>query len=314
MATKLFYSMGEVSEMFDVNPSLLRHWETKFDVLKPRKNKKGNRMYSPADVEHLKLIYHLVKERGMTLDGASRALKSGGRGVARDMELLERLQRIRAQLLEVRNELKGEEGDGTILVDGGASEAGFGSGPVGDVLSDSEAFSSDGDAGAFDPEVTCSPESAGRCGAAGAADSGNPAAGPDFSDPSFSGKPGAGTVPESALDAVPEADREAVAPYPSDSDPDPAFGLFAASDERTAPDHSVPGTVAASVSQPGRRRAARRPVQDVLPGMDGSGETADSGAESDAQSGVPQPSARRARRRKDDDDKELFAFYEQSLF
>ena len=109
MAKKLFYSMGEVSEMFDVNPSLIRHWESKFEVLKPQKNKKGNRMFTPEDVENLKLIYHLVKERGMTLDGARRALKGGGMpGVARDMELLERLQSIRAQLVEVRNELKGE--------------------------------------------------------------------------------------------------------------------------------------------------------------------------------------------------------------
>ena len=67
--------MGEVSEMFDVNPSLIRHWESKFEVLKPQKNKKGNRMFTPEDVENLKLIYHLVKERGMTLDGARRALK-----------------------------------------------------------------------------------------------------------------------------------------------------------------------------------------------------------------------------------------------
>lgn len=106
MAKKLFYSMGEVAEMFDVNPSLIRHWESKFEVLKPQKNKKGNRMFTPEDVEHLKLIYHLVKERGMTLDGARRALKGGTPGVARDMELLERLQSIRAQLVEVRNELK----------------------------------------------------------------------------------------------------------------------------------------------------------------------------------------------------------------
>ena len=61
MAERLFYSMGEVSEMFDVNPSLLRHWETQFSILRPKRNKKGNRLYSPADVEHLKLINHLVE-------------------------------------------------------------------------------------------------------------------------------------------------------------------------------------------------------------------------------------------------------------
>ncbi|WP_417013095.1 MerR family transcriptional regulator [Alistipes sp.] len=123
MAKKLFYSMGEVSEMFDVNPSLIRHWESKFEVLKPQKNKKGNRMFTPEDVENLKLIYHLVKERGMTLDGARRALKGGGTpGVARDMELLERLQAIRAQLVEVRNELKDSAGE-AIVVDSDAPAA-----------------------------------------------------------------------------------------------------------------------------------------------------------------------------------------------
>ena len=62
MAEKLFYSMGEVAEMFDVNASLIRHWESQFSVIRPKRNKKGNRLFSPRDVENLKLIYHLVKE------------------------------------------------------------------------------------------------------------------------------------------------------------------------------------------------------------------------------------------------------------
>ena len=106
MAKKLFYSMGEVSEMFDVNPSLIRHWESKFDCLRPHKNKKGNRLFSPSDVEKLKQIYHLVKERGMTLEGANKAMKSSRGVLSRDTELLERLQRIRAALVEVREELR----------------------------------------------------------------------------------------------------------------------------------------------------------------------------------------------------------------
>ncbi len=111
MAEKLFYSMGEVAEMFDVAPSLLRHWEAQFDVLRPKRNKKGNRLFSPRDVETLKRIYHLVKERGMTLDGARRALgrtPAAAAAVDRDTELMERLQRIRALLVEVREELKEE--------------------------------------------------------------------------------------------------------------------------------------------------------------------------------------------------------------
>lgn len=115
---KLYYSMGEVAEMFDVNPSLIRHWESKFDCVKPHKNKKGNRMFSPQDVEKLKLIYHLVKERGMTLDGANKVLKRrSGSELSRDMELLERLQRIRASLVEVREELKGNSAEEFVAAD-----------------------------------------------------------------------------------------------------------------------------------------------------------------------------------------------------
>ena len=107
MAEKLYYSMGEVAEMFDVNTSLIRHWESQFSILRPKRNKKGNRLFSPQDVENLKLIYHLVKERGMTLEGARKALRKGpaGSGVDRDAELMERLQRIRALLVEVREDL-----------------------------------------------------------------------------------------------------------------------------------------------------------------------------------------------------------------
>ena len=102
---KLLYSMGEVTEMFDVNPSLIRYWESKFDCIKPHKNKKGNRMFTPSDVENLKLIYHLVKEKGMTLEGANNAMKRRGGKVKREVSILERLQNIRAMLIEVRETL-----------------------------------------------------------------------------------------------------------------------------------------------------------------------------------------------------------------
>ena len=107
--SKLLYSMGEVTEMFDVNASLIRYWESKFDCLKPKKNKKGNRLFTPEDVENLKLIYHLVKEKGMTLEGANRTMKRNRHGVAHESSVLERLQKIRAMLVEVRESLK-EEG------------------------------------------------------------------------------------------------------------------------------------------------------------------------------------------------------------
>lgn len=101
--------------MFDVNQSLIRHWEAKFDCLHPHKNKRGNRMFSTEDVEKLKQIYHLVKEQGMTLDGARRVMRgASGKELARQTELLERLQRIRAALVEVREELKLGEGESLV--------------------------------------------------------------------------------------------------------------------------------------------------------------------------------------------------------
>ena len=125
MAEKLFYSMGEVAEMFDVRQSLIRYWGEQFDALKPKRNKKGNRMFTPEDVETLKLIYHLVKERGMTLDGARRALKTrrhADESVPRDVGLLDRLQRLKAMLLQVREQIGGEEGATIIDGDDAADE------------------------------------------------------------------------------------------------------------------------------------------------------------------------------------------------
>ena len=115
-AKKLYYSMGEVAEMFDVTPALIRHWESQFDCLKPDLNKKGNRLFTPEDVEKLKQIYHLVKERGMTLKGANVMLKRvKNKEIAREVELLERLQRVRSTLVEVRENLK--EGDEAQMVE-----------------------------------------------------------------------------------------------------------------------------------------------------------------------------------------------------
>ena len=119
MAEKLFYTMGEVAEMFDVNTSLIRHWESQFPMLRPKRNKKGNRLFTPQDVEHLKMIYHLVKECGMTLEGAKKALRKGAaaNSVERDTELMERLQRIRSLLVEVREDRKSDE-EGLVVGEG----------------------------------------------------------------------------------------------------------------------------------------------------------------------------------------------------
>ncbi len=122
MAKKLYYSMGEVTEMFDVNASLLRYWEEHFPMLKPKRNRKGNRSYTPQDIEVLKRVYHLVKERGMRIEGAKRVLSEERRvgHVASNAELMERLQRVRAILVEVREELKSNEAE--LLPDDDESE------------------------------------------------------------------------------------------------------------------------------------------------------------------------------------------------
>ncbi len=110
---KLYYTMGELAEMFDVNASLIRHWEGQFDVIKPQRNKKGNRLFSQQDVDNFKLIYHLVKERGMTLDGAKKAMKRGsvvlGSSIERDVQIMERLQNLRSLLVEIKELLSEDE-------------------------------------------------------------------------------------------------------------------------------------------------------------------------------------------------------------
>lgn len=104
---KVFLSIGEVAEMLDVSPSLVRFWEKRFESIAPRKSATGKRLYSEDDVRNLKTVYHLVKERGMTLAGAEMQLKARRGDIERDMEIAERLAAMRALLVEVRNELGG---------------------------------------------------------------------------------------------------------------------------------------------------------------------------------------------------------------
>lgn len=102
---KLYYSIGEVAQMFDVNTSLIRYWETEFSILKPKKNAKGDRMFRQKDMENLKLIFHLVKERGYTLEGAKKTMREGGGNLEKNYEVIESLSRIRNFLAELRDEL-----------------------------------------------------------------------------------------------------------------------------------------------------------------------------------------------------------------
>lgn len=98
---KLYYSIGEVAKAFGVNASLIRFWEKEFDVISPKKNKKGNRFFTPQDIKNLKLIYHLVKERGYTLEGAKIALEEN-QNIKEEVELIARMELIRSELVKLK--------------------------------------------------------------------------------------------------------------------------------------------------------------------------------------------------------------------
>ena len=105
---KLYYSIGEVAEAFGVNASLIRFWEKEFDVLKPKKNAKGNRKFTPEDIKNLQFIYHLVKERGFTLEGAKTHLKEQKHQSLKTFEIIRKLEAIRAELNELKTLIKSE--------------------------------------------------------------------------------------------------------------------------------------------------------------------------------------------------------------
>ncbi len=102
---KRYFSIGELAKAFDVNASLIRFWDKEFDILKPKKNAKGNRMFTPEDVKNLQLIYHLVKKRGFTLEGAKIHLKEGQKKTLDKFEIISKLEAIKSQLNNIKNEL-----------------------------------------------------------------------------------------------------------------------------------------------------------------------------------------------------------------
>ncbi|MBK8444390.1 MAG: MerR family transcriptional regulator [Sphingobacteriales bacterium] len=103
--TKLYYSIGEVAELMGVAPSQIRFWEREFDILKPKKNRKGNRLFVEADLQNLKLIYHLLKEKRYTIDGAKSELKSKKQKLMDKVEVVDKLEQIRNFLKEIRDTL-----------------------------------------------------------------------------------------------------------------------------------------------------------------------------------------------------------------
>ena len=102
---KRYYSMGELAKAFNVNASLIRFWDKEFDILQPKKNAKGNRMFTPEDVKNLQLIFHLVKERGFTLEGAKTHLREGQKKTLDKFEVISKLESIKAQLSNIKNAL-----------------------------------------------------------------------------------------------------------------------------------------------------------------------------------------------------------------
>tara|TARA_B110000858_G_C17525592_1_gene346810 strand:+ start:138 stop:473 length:336 start_codon:yes stop_codon:yes gene_type:complete len=102
---KVYYSIGEVADLFNVNKSLIRFWEKEFSIIRPKKNKKGNRFFTKKDIENFKIIFHLVKERGYTLAGAKKKLRENKNDTIRNIEIVNELKKIRDQLVALREVL-----------------------------------------------------------------------------------------------------------------------------------------------------------------------------------------------------------------
>jgi len=102
---KIYYSIGEVAEQFNVAPSLIRFWESEFELIQPKKNRKGNRQFTKEDIENVRTIYHLVKQKGFTLQGAKEMLRNDTQEVKDKMEIYDSLKKIRQFLVEVREKL-----------------------------------------------------------------------------------------------------------------------------------------------------------------------------------------------------------------
>jgi len=102
---KKYYTIGEVADQFGVATSLIRFWESEFDIIKPKKNRKGNRQFTKEDIESVRMIFHLVKEKGFTLQGAKDMLRNDAVDVKDKMELIDALKRVRQFLVEIREQL-----------------------------------------------------------------------------------------------------------------------------------------------------------------------------------------------------------------
>ena len=105
LPTKRYYSIGEIAKAFEVNASLIRFWDKEFEALKPKKNAKGNRLFTQEDLKNIKIIYNLVKENGFTLEGAKQKLKKNPAGTFNSHEIISRLEAVKAELIKIKNQL-----------------------------------------------------------------------------------------------------------------------------------------------------------------------------------------------------------------
>jgi len=103
---KLYYSIGEISKLLNVNTSLIRFWEKEFDIIKPKKNTRGNRIFTKNDVDNILLIHHLLKDKKYTIKGAKKKIRENKEGAKKNYQIIQNLKNIRQQLAEIRNELK----------------------------------------------------------------------------------------------------------------------------------------------------------------------------------------------------------------
>lgn len=102
---KRYYKIGEVAKAFGLNTSHIRFWEKEFEVLKPKKNAKGNRLFTQEDVKNLKMIYYLVKEKGYTLEGAKTKMKADKKGLKENLEVIDRLKYVKSELIKIKNQI-----------------------------------------------------------------------------------------------------------------------------------------------------------------------------------------------------------------
>ena len=313
--------MGEVAEMFDVKTSLIRHWEAQFSILQPKRNKKGNRLFTPEDVENLKVIYHLVKERGMTLEGAKRAMKrraAGGDGeIRREAELMTRLRHIRALLVEVREDLK-TGGEGIVDDEKETPET-----PASETPTPRRRKKA---VVKLDPEEAA--EAAPEAPETPAAEALH-AAEPDRADE----EPFAAPLPNeepATLDEVPAIEAETVVeemPIPEEEPalPEPQIVEEIPAEPEAPGWDDEPAAIEEMPAEPepetpfaeAEPDVEEMPIPDEEPMTESEPvveETPIAEETPESQGGEPKPQGRRGRRKSDDDDKELFAFYEQSLF